>query len=113
MKNQNDIQTQQSVFIQIFSIFVFCNVVVLNEMLKLFKLYFIFPNKKPDLLTVVMRFEIYYFHEINKNIFEHYLACQLLIEAALFFFFHVNIYNYLYLVCGCEFWLYADIPGAI
>lgn len=25
----------------------FCNVLVLNEMLKLFKLYFIFPDKKP------------------------------------------------------------------
>lgn len=61
MKNQNYIQTQQSVFIQIFSIFVFCNVLVLNEMLKLFKLYFIFPNKKTDLLTVIMRFKIYYF----------------------------------------------------
>lgn len=37
----------------------FCNLCILNEMLKLFKLYFIFMNKKPHLITIIVSFEIY------------------------------------------------------
>lgn len=46
MKNQNYVQNQQLIFILTFSIFVFCNVLVLNEMPKLFKLYLYFLIRK-------------------------------------------------------------------
>lgn len=50
-----------SIYSDIFHLFFFCNVLVLNEMPKLFKLYFVFSNKITHLLIIVVRFEMCYF----------------------------------------------------
>lgn len=74
--------------------FFFFNVLVLNEILKLFKLYFIFPNRKTCILTIIVRFEIYYFQWDEQKYFWtlHSLSAITGINRRSFFFFFTWTY---------------------